>query len=236
MSFSLNISAISFSISTLLAALISWRSFLAWKKQEKNRMSKTFFSIMLYFSFYLGVRAIASLFFSDSASLLTSVYILSHVFYGITASYMIKLAVLAINPPRAQLAFIITLLLYASDILLNIFLPNKPYLNPEMNVIEWGTNKYVGIFHTLLCCLTYILVFTIFISRAIKNWQDYLVRTRCLIIAGATIFGIIITIPRNVFDSPILMLVSDIGLSLNFAIILWGISFGRKKRKAKKSI
>lgn len=231
MSLSLNISAISFSISSLLSAFIAWRAFLVWRKQEENQVGKAFFEALLFFSLYLGVRGIVSFLFVDFPVILTLVYILSHVFLGIAVAHMAKFGMLVFKPSLANSAFFVVLGLYASDVILNIFLPNQPYFNPDLNIIEWGSHKYVGIYHTLLLWLVFLWVFTLFVYKAFQNWQDFIIRTRCLLIAGGILVGIFVSIPRNIFKAPIFLLISDISLSLAFAIVLWGISFGEKREE-----
>ncbi len=231
MYFSPNISAISFTASTLLSGIIAWRAFLAWEKQKKNKMSKLFFKALVFISLYLGVRGVVSFFFVDSPPILSSVYLLSHIFLGIASSYLAKLAVLTAKPKFADLGFYAALGLFASDVTFNIIFPNQPYFNAQLNIIEWGTNKYVGIYHTLLCLLVFFGVFAVFTAQAIKNWQDKFIRTRCLLIAGGVLTAVLVTVPRNIFKAPVFLLISDISFSLSLGIVLWGISFGREEKE-----
>lgn len=225
MEMSLNITTISFALSTFFSAAITWRSFSIWRKQKLNQIAKAFSQTLLFMTLYMGIRAIASFFFVDSSVLLASMYILSHVFLGIAMAYLIKFSLISFfNLSLAKLVFFIVLFLFTLDVIFNIILPNHPSFNHKMNIIEWGTNKYVGLYHSLLVwavCLTAITVFTF---KAYKNWQDAEIRSRSLIIAVGLLLSILVVIPRNIFPAPLFIVVSDIGYVLTFAIVLWAIS------------
>ena len=232
----LNITAISFGISTILSTVISWRSFLVWKRQKENQVSKAFFQVLLSLTFYMGIRAIASFLFVDFPDILNIIYILSHVYLGIAIAYLAKFAVLNFfNLSSANYTFRVVLALFVSDVILNIFLPNQPHFNPQVNIIEWGTNKYLGIYHTLLLWTVCLGVAVLFIYTALKNWQDRIIRSRSLIMASGVLMSIFVVIPRNVFRDPLFILISDVGYILTFGIILFAINYP-KEQKALGSI
>jgi hypothetical protein len=220
------ITAISFSLSSILSALIAWRTFLVCRKQRENQASKFFFYALVGMSFYMGVRAIVSLFFLDFPSIMVGGYILSHVFLGAGASFLGSFSAASIFSQQfAKKIFALILTLFASDVILNILNPNRPpYLNPELSIIEWGTNKSVGIYHTALLWLVFLTVGALFVYKAVKNWKDREVRTRSLIISLGVLVSIIVVIPRNIFHEPAFVLISDVGFISSFALVLWGIS------------
>ncbi len=233
MSLSFNISAISFCVSSLLSAFIAWRAFLVWEREKENQVSEAFFKALLFFTLYLGVRGIVSFSFISFSLILTLAYILCHVFLGAAVAYLAKLGTVALfSPALANSIFIAVLVLYASDVILNILLPSHPRFNPKLNIIEWGTQRnveYTGIYHTLLFLLVFLGTLTLFAYKAYQNWQNYILRTRCLLIVGGLLIAIFVTIPRNIFRTPVFLLISDISFVLTFGMILWGISFSEKR-------
>jgi len=226
---SFNISVASFALSGLFSILIAWQAFRVWKLQ-RNRLAGIFFKSIVFFSLYFWVRALASFLFSHSPCVLTGAYILSHVFLGIGVAYTAKFGFTSLNNSRANSIFLVFLILYASDVILNIFLPNHPRFNQELNIIEWGTNKYVGIYHTLLNWSGFLFVCLIFFYQAIKNWDNKLVRTKSLLIAGGLLSSIFLSIPRNIFRTPTFQLIADLGLVLSLGIILLGTTVDQKEK------
>lgn len=221
----MNVTAISFSISTIFCAAICWQTFKVFKKQKENPSTEAFFQSLLCFVFYMGVRALVSTFFTGEPLILTSIYILSHVFLGMAAAFLAKFAVLSFfNLRRADKIFIIACLFFATDVIFNIFFPNQPRFNAGLNIIEWGTQKYVGIYHTLLLWAVFLSVAGLFIYKAVKNWQDREIRLRSLTISSGVILSIIVVIPRNIFHSPVFIMISDIGYVFAFGLILWAIA------------
>jgi hypothetical protein len=222
---SLNITAISFLISAVLSFFISLKTFYILKRQPQNKATRAFFQTLLFFFFYTASRALVSLFFSTSAEILTIVYIVSHIFLGLASAFLAKFAALNFfDENRARKTFFSVALLFASDVILNIFLPNSPEFNFQLNIIKWGTNKYVGIYHTFLLWLVLFGVAAFFFYRAYKKPYDKEVRLRSLIIAAGLIFSIIIVVPINIFPSAIFVLISNIGYIFTFALILWAIT------------
>lgn len=227
---SLNVSALSFGICTFLSAALTWRAFIFWKKQKENQVSYAFFKALFCACFYMGVRAIASFLFVNSPDILAFVYLLSHVFLGIAIAYIAKFAIVGFfELSAANSAFIAVLILAAFDVILNIFFPNQPHLNPALKFIDWGTHKYVGIYHTLLLFLVFLGVLILFAYKAYQNWQNHIVRTRCLLISFAVLIMFLTGIPRNVFRAPLYLLISDIGLVVALGIFLWAITSTSEK-------
>jgi hypothetical protein len=229
----LNITAISFSISAILAAGITWRCFYIWRLQKENNVPRIFFQATLFFTLYMAVRAIFSIFFVGLPNVLTWGYIVSHIFLGLASASLARFAVASFfNMKLANKIFAGLLALFSSDIILNIILPNNPSLNTSLNIIEWGTNKYVGIYHTALLWLVFLSAAILFIYKAIQNRRDREVKLRSLIIASGLLLNIIVVIPRNIFDTPIFILISDIGYALTFGLIFLGVS-GRFSKKSE---
>ncbi len=234
---SFNATAISFCISTLLSAFIAWRGFSIWKKQRENEAGRAFFQAILCLSFYVGVRALASFWFADTPYALTVLYILSHVFLGIAAAFIAKFASVSFfDLSLANLVFRVVLVLFVPDIILNILLPNQPHFNSALNIIEWGSNKYVGIYHSLLLWSIFLAAAILFAYKARQNWSDRTIRNRSLLIAAGLLLCILVVIPRNVFRTPLFILISDVGYSLSFGIILWAISFPHQKEKENEKV
>jgi hypothetical protein len=226
MNLSINITALSFSVSAVLAGIIAWRSFYVWKKHQENRTPKLFFYFMLFSAIYMAIRGFISFFFANSPAILSWGYVLSHVFLVLAAAYLIRFAVANLSDTKkADKVFYIILLLFISDIILNIVFPNSPSFNKELNIIEWGTNDFVGIYHTALLWLVFLSAGILFIYKAVYNWHDREIRIRSLLIATGIILGIIIVIPRNVFHAPLFIVISDIGYVLSFGITLLGVSY-----------
>lgn len=227
---SLNITAISFTVSAFLSAIITWRCFYVLKKQPDNEATEAFFKSLLFFTFYVAIRAIASIFFVGSTGVLSSLYITSHIFLGLAAAYLAKFATLSFfNLRQGNKIFALVSLSFFSDVAFNIFRPNSPSFNPHLNIIEWGTDKYVGIWHTVLLLLVFLAVAILFTYKGIKNWPDKEIRLRSLMIAAVLTFSILVVIPRNIFHEPVFILISDIGYVLTFGLILFAINYHPKK-------
>jgi len=225
----LNITAISFGISAILAVFITTRAYLSWKRQEDNQVGKNYFYAMLFVSLYFSVRAIASFLFFNSASALTVAYILSHVFVAFACAYFVKFTVVILfGTPSVKLLFYLTLFLFAIYIIFNIIYLNNPHFNHELNVIEWGTNKYVGIFYAILGWLVFLSLAASLIYKAVQNWTNNIVRIRCLLMAGSALLTIFVLIPRNISPAPFLILVSDIGFALSLGLIFLSMNYKGK--------
>jgi hypothetical protein len=226
-----NITAISFTVSTLFAAAVTWRCFYILKKQPENEATEAFFKGLLFFTLYVGIRAIASIFFTDAAEILAFVYISSHIFLGLASAYLAKFATLSFfDLSKGNKIFATVCLFFLSDIILNILLPNQPHFNQQLNIIEWGTDKYVGIYHTVLLWLVFLAVALLFAYKGIKNWQDKELRVRSLVITAILVFSILVVVPRNIFHAPIFNLISDIGYTFSFGSILFAINYHPKKK------
>jgi hypothetical protein len=222
----MNITAISFTISFILALIITWRCFYVSKKQRGNQTTGNFLNSIMFLAFYLGIRAFASIFFMNRPDVLSWLYIFSHIFLGIATAYLAKFAMLNFfDLQKSKKAFLAVAMLFFTDIALNIYLPNSPHFNSELNIIEWGTNKYVGIYHTLLLWVVFLAAASLFIYKGIKNWSDLEVRWRSLVIGTAMIFSIIVVIPRNIFHEPAFILISDIGYTLTFGLALLALGY-----------
>lgn len=194
-----------------------------------------FFYSLLLMTGYMTLRAAVSLFFAQDPSVLALGYILSHVFLGFAASYLLRFAVASFSGfSLASKFFYLSLLLFASDIALNVFLPNAPVFHRDLNIIEWGTNKYVGIYHTILLWLVFLSAGFIFVSKASQNRKDYEIRTRSLTIAAGIFLAIVVVIPRNIFHTPLFITISDIGYAFSFGIVLLGLGHRFQEKKIDK--
>jgi hypothetical protein len=221
----MNITAFSFTISAVLAGAISLKSYWTFKKQSWNKATQAFYQALLCFTFYVFSRAIVSIFFVDNDIVLTSAYILSHVFLGLASAFLAKFALLSVaDSEKANKVFSATIFLFFTDILLNIFFPNKPEFDAALNIIKWGTQKYVGIYHTVLLLLVFLSVAVLFISKALSKNCHREVKIRSWIISAGLIFSILFVIPRNIFSSPILTMISDLGYTLTFFLIFWALT------------
>jgi hypothetical protein len=221
---SLNLSLISYSISLVLCIFVARQSFLVWKKTN-NELGRLFFFTILFVNFYIGSWFLASVFFTNSPEALTATYIISHVFMGIGVAYLARFIFLSrskISNPKKF--FYIVLVMFTSDVIANIFLPNQPIFNKDMGVIDWGVNKYVGIYHSFILFSVLLTATALFADKAIKNWEQKEVRTRSAFVVLAIVAGIAFTAFRHVIKGPFSSVVADVGFIITFILAIIGFS------------
>ena len=193
-----------------------------------------FFYTLFFIALYMAIRGYISFFFTQTPAILAWGYILSHVFLALAAGYLARFSVTSFFSARAaDKVFYIVLFLFAVDIAINILVPNDPLFNRELNIIEWGTNKYVGILHTVLLWLVFLSAGVLFAYKAVQNRKDREIRTRSVLIASGILLGIVIVIPRNIFHDPAFLVVSDIGYALSFGVTLLGVSYHFRKKNGQ---
>ena len=230
-----NITALAFGVSTLISLYITVRAFFVWKRDLDNTIGQIFAHIFIFLTLYMGIRAFVSFLFPASPSILSGAYIMSHVFLGIGAAYVAKLGLTPVaRPIIAQSVFLLFVILFALDVGLTLLLPNSPSFDSAHNIIDWGTNEVVGIFHTMLLWSTFLLSAGIFLFKTVQCWRDPLLRYRFLLISLSLVFAILIVIPRNIFHTPGFIFVSDVGFAVSFFLALWGISWGEEKHEFLK--
>ncbi|MDP2736058.1 MAG: hypothetical protein Q8P12_07730 [bacterium] len=225
-SISWNVTAVSFSVSSLLSAFIAWKAFGVWRKQAVNPASLAFFQVILYLFLYVLLRAGASVLFVNDPSVLAAAYVFSHVFLGLAASYIVKFSMISFfKEETARRFFYLTLLLFSLDIGLNLLYPNSPEFHAETGIIDWGTHHFVAIFHTALLWGSFLTAAALFLYKGIRYSNDPTLRFRSLLIASSLFAAILIVIPRNIVESPAMIFVSDIGFILAFSLVFFGVSF-----------
>ncbi|MFH1584707.1 MAG: hypothetical protein ABIB12_01080 [Patescibacteria group bacterium] len=223
---SFNTTAISFTSSAILSAFIAWRAFFILQRQKTNPASEFFFKALVFMTFYMGVRGFVSFFFVHEETVLAFAYLLSHIFLGIAVAYIVKFSVSNFfQRHTAQRFFYLTLFLFGLDVLLNVFFPNTPEFHAQSGIVDWGTHTYVAIFHTGLLWGGFLLAASLFLSKVAQYWSDTTLRYRSLLIALGLISAIVVVIPRNLVESPLMIVISDIGFIISLALILFGVSF-----------
>lgn len=232
-SISWNITALSFSLSSVLSALVAFRAFIVWRKQAVNPISAAFFGVLLFLFLYVSVRAVASLLFAHDVSVLAQAYVFSHLFLGIATAYMVRFSIISFfREETARRLFFLTLFLFALDIVLNLFYPNSPVLHEDTGIIHWGTQLPVAIVHTGLLWGAFLLTASLFLVKGLQ-YKESLLRKRSLLIAASLFAAILIVIPRNIVESPIMIFISDVGFIIAFLLVFLSISLKPAETKER---
>ena len=228
---SLNTSAFTFIISAIVTSVVLLKSYRAWQKQKDNLLTESFVKSVSFWVLYSLLRGIPSMFFLNNALVLIVAYILSRICVGFGSAYILKIALSSIlTPEKAQRGFIISLIAYSGDIALNIALPNKPYFDAQLRIVNWGTNNIVAIPHAVLPLSIFIASAVIFIYRAIDSWDNKLIRNRCLFFISGLILAAITLAPRNLIKSPLLFFFTEICMVVVFVLMFLGVTYGEKEK------
>jgi len=230
-SVSWNITAISFSISSLLNFFLVLKGFRSWQKQKENKLTETFLISVIFWFFYTETRAIASIFFVNNPGILALAYLISRIFSGIGTCYILKIALISFfSYSTTKKGFYTALVLYCIDIILNALLPNKPVFDAKLNVINWGTNNIVAISHSVLPLLIFGIATAIFAYKAIRFWSDKLVRYRCIFMSSGMLWATLILAPRNMIKSPVFLIITNVGFIVPFILLFLGTTFKTGKQ------
>ena len=221
---SLNITSASYFISTVIISFITWKTFNAWQKNKKNRITEAFLKTCLFSTLYMGTRAIGSIFFAFNPSVLNIDYIISHLFLGLSLAYLLKTAALNfLTSFKVNIIFYFILFLFGITIILNILYPNQPYLNQQTNIIDWGINRYIEALGGFLTLAILLFVSVIFISKAIQYKNNHAIFYRSILIGLGLLTPIFFSLFRIVFHTPLAFLIFNISIVIPFLVVLLGL-------------